>query len=165
MKKHLWLLPIVLILSAFWAGTAFAQDPTPSDNEVNRIAKQLFCPVCENTPLDVCPTQACAQWRALIREKLAAGWTDDQIKQYFVDQYGARVLSEPPRTGLNWLVYLVPPILFVVGVVILVRTFRPSKETIDSEPLPASAEEPPVSPIPATDEYVAQLEDELKKRK
>lgn len=164
MKRHLWLLPIILILSAFWAGTAFAQDPTPSDNEVNRIAKQLFCPVCENTPLDVCPTQACAQWRALIREKLAAGWTDEQIKQYFVDQYGARVLSEPPRTGLNWLVYLVPPILFVVGVVILVRTFRPSKET-GEDASHASSEESPISPEPASDEYVARLEDELKKRK
>ena len=165
MKKYLWLLPIVLILSAFWAGTAFAQDPTPSDNEVNRIAKQLFCPVCENTPLDVCPTQACAQWRALIREKLAAGWTDEQIKQYFVDQYGARVLSEPPRTGLNWLVYLVPPILFVVGVVILVRTFRPSKEAAVEDASHASSEESPIVPDPASDEYVARLEDELKKRK
>src|SRR5512139_1555766 len=140
MKRHLWLLPLILVLSALWAGTAFAQDPTPSDNEVNRIAKQLFCPVCENTPLDVCPTQACAQWRALIREKLAAGWTDEQIKQYFVDQYGARVLSEPPRTGLNWLVYLVPPILFVVGVVILVRTFRPSKEAAVEDASHASSE-------------------------
>ncbi len=165
MKKLLWLLPIILVFSALWAGTAFAQDPTPSDNEVNRIAKQLFCPVCENTPLDVCPTQACAQWRALIREKLAAGWTDEQIKQYFVDQYGARVLSEPPRTGLNWLVYLVPPILFIVGVVILVRTFRPSKETVGAEVLPASAEESPKPAEPTSDEYVARLEDELKKRK
>ena len=162
MKKFLWLFPIVLVLSALWAGTALAQDPTPSDDEVNRIAKQLFCPVCENTPLDVCPTQACAQWRALIREKLAAGWTEEQIKQYFVDQYGARVLSEPPLTGLNWLVYLVPPILFVVGVVILARTFRSSKPSTDTE---TSADETPVPPSPAADEYVARMEDELKKQK
>jgi len=162
MKKFLWLFPIVLVLSALWAGTALAQDPTPSDDEVNRIAKQLFCPVCENTPLDVCPTQACAQWRALIREKLAAGWTEEQIKQYFVDQYGARVLSEPPLTGLNWLVYLVPPILFVVGVVILARTFRSSKQSTDTE---TSADETPVPPSPAADEYVARMEDELKKQK
>jgi cytochrome c-type biogenesis protein CcmH len=165
MKKFLWLLPIVLVLSTLWAGSALAQDPTPSDDEVNRIAKQLFCPVCENTPLDVCPTQACAQWRALIREKLAAGWTEEQIKQYFVDQYGARVLSEPPLTGLNWLVYLVPPILFVVGVVILARTFRPSEKSTGAETSPASADETPVPPSPAADEYVARMEDELKKQK
>ena len=53
------------------ASPAKAQEPTPSANEVNAVAKQLYCPVCENVPLDVCPTQACAQWRATIREKLS----------------------------------------------------------------------------------------------
>jgi cytochrome c-type biogenesis protein CcmH len=167
MKKLIWFTPIMLVFAALWVGTAFAQDPTPSDDDVNRIAKQLFCPVCENTPLDVCPTQACAQWRALIREKLAAGWTEEQIKQYFVDQYGARVLSEPPRTGLNWLVYLVPPVLFVVGVIILVRTFRSPKESkggdgTDSISTPTDGT--PAQPAAGSDDYVARLEEELKKR-
>src|SRR5512142_3451859 len=85
---------------------AVAQAPTPSDDEVNRIAHQLYCPVCENTPLDVCPTEACRQWRDLIRQQLSQGWSEARIKQYFVDQYGVRVLAEPPRTGLNWLVYV-----------------------------------------------------------
>jgi cytochrome c-type biogenesis protein CcmH/NrfF len=48
-----------------------AQQPIPSDDEVNAIARQLFCPICENTPLDVCPTQACHDWRELIRQMLA----------------------------------------------------------------------------------------------
>ena len=165
MKKLTWLIPTVLVLAALWAGNALAQDPTPSDDDVNRIAKQLFCPVCENTPLDVCPTQACAQWRALIREKLIEGWTEDQIKQYFVDQYGARVLSTPPRTGLNWLVYLVPPILFVVGVIILLRTFRSPKEPSNADnSLPSSDGQLPTPSAPPSDEYMARMEDELKKR-
>ena len=37
---------------------------------------------------------------------LAEGKTADQIKQYFVQQYGVRVLAEPPQTGLNWLIYM-----------------------------------------------------------
>jgi len=167
MKKLLWVAPFILFFAALWARTALAQAPTPSDDDVNRIARQLFCPVCENTPLDVCPTQACAQWRALIREKLAAGWTDDQIKQYFVDQYGARVLSEPPRTGLNWLVYLVPPLLFVVGVVILVRTLRPSKGSKGGqgvEEIPAPVGGTPAQPAAGMEDYVTRLEEELKKR-
>ena len=84
------------------AGLAYAQgvQPNPpSDDAVNVIAKQLYCPVCENIPLDVCGTQACAQWRELIREKLAQGWSEDQIKQYFVNQYGDRVLATPPARG------------------------------------------------------------------
>ena len=63
---------------------ALAQAPTPTDDEVNRIAQQLYCPVCENTPLDVCPTEACRQWRDLIRQQLSEGWTEEQIQQYFV---------------------------------------------------------------------------------
>jgi cytochrome c-type biogenesis protein CcmH len=167
MKKLFWITPIILFIAALWVGIVLAQAPTPSDNDVNRIAKQLFCPVCENTPLDVCPTQACAQWRALIREKLAAGWTDAQNKQYFVDQYGARVLSEPPRTGLNWLVYLVPPVLFVVGVIILARTFRSSKQPETEKPADpnsASVDGTPVQPTSEPDDYASRLEEELKKR-
>jgi cytochrome c-type biogenesis protein CcmH len=168
MKKLFWIAPFLLLLAVLWTGTAFAQGPTPSDDDVNRIAKQLFCPVCENTPLDVCPTQACAQWRALIREKLAEGWTEAQIKQYFVEQYGARVLSEPPRTGLNWLVYIVPPVLFVVGVIILVRTFRSPGDSAGgagTEAIPSPEGAAPSKEAAAPDEYVARLEDELKKRK
>ena len=63
-------------------------------NDVNRVARQLYCPVCPNTPLDVCETQACSDWRELIRTKLNAGESDRQIIDYFVAQYGERVLAE-----------------------------------------------------------------------
>jgi cytochrome c-type biogenesis protein CcmH len=168
MKKLFWITPFALFLAVLWTGAAFAQGPAPSDDDVNRIAKQLFCPVCENTPLDVCPTQACAQWRALIRQKLAEGWTEAQIKQYFVEQYGARVLSEPPRSGLNWLVYIVPPVLFVVGLIILIRTFRPAESITDgegSDSPPAPGVESPSDGASGSDVYAARLEEELKKRK
>jgi cytochrome c-type biogenesis protein CcmH len=112
-----------LVVESISARPAFAQDPA-SDDEVNAIAKQLYCPVCENTPLDVCPTEACRQWRELIREQLADGQTEEQIKQYFVDNYGARVLAEPPRSGLNWLVYLLPPAIILLGAFILFRALR-----------------------------------------
>src|SRR5512142_1773905 len=144
---------IVLILPS---RLAFAQVPTPSDDEVNRIAHQLYCPVCENTPLDVCPTEACRQWRALIRQQLAQGWSEDRIKQYFVDQYGARVLAEPPRTGLNWLVYVLPPLIILAGAILLLRAMRSWTKPATSAP----AVEKEAAP---KDEYVARLEEELKK--
>ena len=48
----------------------------PTDDDVNAVAKKLYCPVCPNTPLDVCETQACEDWRAQIRDQLAAGWNE-----------------------------------------------------------------------------------------
>ena len=145
-----------------------AQQPTPSDDQVNAIARQLYCPVCENTPLDVCPTTACHQWRELIRQMLADGKTEAQIKQYFVDYYGARVLSEPPTTGINWLIYIVPPVAFLAGVYLLFRAFRTWKRAAQQ---PAVAGTPSSKPMPgegagaaADDAYVLRLEEELKKR-
>lgn len=160
-RTHLSLLFLILILSFALTTGAFAQENDPgtvSDDAVNAVAKQLYCPVCENIPLDVCGTQACMQWRELIREKLAAGWSEDEIKDYFVLQYGDRVLAEPPRRGLNLLVYVVPPVVFLAGVFILYRGIQSwramekpaiEQETIQSEPV--------------LDEYIARIEDELQR--
>lgn len=127
----------VVLFSAIPAGKAFAQLPTPSDDEVNRIARQLYCPICDNVSLDVCPLEACRQWRDLIREQLAEGWTERDIKEYFVAQYGDRVLGEPPRRGLNWVLYLAPPLIIVSAFALLVvKMKRPSQEisTPDANP-------------------------------
>jgi cytochrome c-type biogenesis protein CcmH len=163
MKKYAWGIALALLTTALFTGNTLAQEPTPSDDEVNQIAKELYCPVCENTPLDVCPTEACRQWRDLIREQLAAGWTEEQIKQYFAENYGARVLAEPPRQGLNWLVYLIPPGVILAGAILLVRALRGW-----TQPVPSSSTGPAGSRDPArpqTDEYISRLEEELKKRK
>lgn len=163
MKRPLVILLFTLLLSLLGAGLASAQEPTPrpvSDDQVNAVAKQLYCPVCENIPLDVCGTQACEQWRGLIREKLAAGWSEGQVKQYFVDQYGDRVLGTPPARGLNWLVYIIPPLAILAGVFVLYRAFQAWKK-----PAPSSAENAPkVGSAPQDDPYMARLEEELRKR-
>jgi cytochrome c-type biogenesis protein CcmH len=142
-----------------------AQSATPSDDEVNRIAHQLYCPVCENTPLDVCPTEACRQWRDLIRQKLSEGLSEAGIKQYFVDQYGARVLAEPPRAGLNWLVYVLPPIIILAGALFLLRAMRAWTRPPTDLGRGAADTERAGSGVPSEpDTYVARLEDELRRR-
>jgi cytochrome c-type biogenesis protein CcmH len=160
MKAKYFLMVAVLFIAAFLLIQPVAgQEPTPSDDEVNAIAKQLYCPVCDNIPLDVCPTQACIQWRNVIREKLSLGWSQAQIKQYFVDQYGERVLATPPARGLNWLVYVLPPIGFLAGVFILLRAFRSwTKESV------GETGEKEGTPVDLDDPYVAQLEEELRRR-
>ncbi len=157
--KHLSLFSLLVIgLALIFTGAALAQETVPSDDEVNAIAKEIYCPVCENTPLDVCPTQVCSQWRELIREQLAMGWSDLQIRQYFVNQYGDRVLATPPARGFNWLVYILPPLAILAGVFVLVRTIRNWKK-----PLTDIDVETAVT-IEEGDEYVARLEQELRNR-
>jgi len=151
-----------LLFSGAMGGLVFAQDTVPvTEDEVNEVARGLYCPVCENIPLDVCPTQACSQWRDLIREKLEAGWTKEQIKEYFATQYGDRVLPEPPKRGINWLVYILPPAMILGGAVLLfwiVKGIQSPKKALGSNKAEFDGSS-------SGDEYLARIEEELKNRK
>ena len=149
---------VAVAASLVFAATVFAQNGQPTDDDVNHIAKQLYCPVCESTPLDVCPTEACRQWRELIRTQLAEGRSEDEIKQYFVTQYGARVLSEPPNRLAS---YLVPVVAFLAGAFLLFRGFRMWLKPAAAEPASPTEEAEPV----AQDDYIRRMEEEIKKRK
>ncbi len=139
-----------------------APAPTPSDDQVNSVAKQLYCPVCENIPLDVCPTQACAQWRDLIRQKLAAGWSGEQIKQYFAAQYGDRVLAVPPRQGpnmmVNYLFYVLIGGSLLGGIFILARVLSGMRKN-------ANRTVPQADASTSSGAYVNRIEEDLRRLK
>ena len=127
MKRKLVLIVLLLSASLFAVAVAYAQGEGPgypTDDDVNRVAKKLYCPVCPNTPLDVCETQACKDWRAQIRDELTQGWTEQQVIDYFVAQYGERVLAEPQRKGFTSLVWLLPIIGTLLGVWIVYEILR-----------------------------------------
>jgi cytochrome c-type biogenesis protein CcmH len=161
-----WL--IILLSVAFTLiifSSVSAQDSTPrppiTDDQVNAIAKEMYCPVCENTPLDVCPTQACIEWRELIRDLLAEGKTEAEIKEYFVDRFGDRVLAAPPARGLNWLVYVIPPIAILAGVFILYSAIRAWRQPLPAASAPSGVESQAEAPL--NDEYTKRIEEELRK--
>ena len=157
MKKIFYILTFAFLFSLLFTGAVAAQSSTPTDDEVNAIAHKLYCPVCESTPLDVCPTDACKEWRAQIRTMLSEGKSEAEILQAFELQYGARVLAEPPKKGFYWLIYLIPPIIILAGAFILFRSMR--AWTSKSESAHAAA-------MPAAkDDYLARMEEELKKQK
>jgi len=170
--KHVGLAVLFLLGLLLLAAPALAQDVPISDDEVNEVAKDLYCPVCENTPLDVCPTQACADWRELIRQQLSEGSTVEEVQAYFVRQYGEGVLSNPPKSGFNLILWLLPVVAVVVGGVFFtrfMRSLRASAAGVDEAELfdedvaetAVSAEpERPLSP----DDYKARLEEELRSR-
>lgn len=158
-----WIILSMILLICLIPVSVSAQGSGPTDDDVNAVAKQLYCPVCENIPLDACGTQACEQWRGIIRDRLAEGWTEDQIKDYFVTQYGDRVLAEPPRRGFNWAVYLVPILLFVVGGYLFYRGFKQWRAPDQDRDRYRDERMPPLPDKPS-DEDIRRVEEELLKR-
>ena len=99
---------------------------------------------------------------------LSEGKTEQEIKDYFVLNYGARVLSEPPRSGFNWLVYVIPPMVIVAGVFILFRAMRSWMQSSETSPQGTTAGSgSDETGITSSDEddYITRMEEELKKRK
>jgi cytochrome c-type biogenesis protein CcmH len=118
-------LSLAVIVASFYAvAVVQAQDSFRTDNDVNEIAKKLYCPVCPNTPLDVCETKACQDWRVQIKEQLLDGWSEEQIIEYFTEQYGERVLAEPQRSGFTSLVWILPVVAVLLGVVVAAQALK-----------------------------------------
>lgn len=96
-------------------------------DDVNRVARQMFCDVCEGIPLDECESIACVQWREEIARQLGEGHTDDEVIDYFVDRYGAEVAAIP-RDATDRLIAFAAPVvviaLFSVVGVFQVRRLR-----------------------------------------
>jgi cytochrome c-type biogenesis protein CcmH len=62
--------------------------------------------------------------REIVREKLAEGWSREQVLRFFVDRYGERVLAAPPKKGFNLMVWVVPIVAGVGGVLLLAFVVR-----------------------------------------
>ncbi len=176
-KKRNLLIGIFLTTAFMWVmvGTALAQDTPPAasadeitPDEVNKVARELWCPLCSGVRLDVCELKACDQMKEVIAIKLAEGEDTESIKKYFVEQYGPQVLGEPPREGFNWLAWILPVVALVIGGLFLWWQMgrmiqRPDEagvagQTAATEETSSSA----ASPV-QQDEYAKKLDEELTK--
>jgi cytochrome c-type biogenesis protein CcmH len=112
-----------------------ADPPRAADLEA-----ELVCPVCETT-LDQSDAPVAKRMKTYIRERIAAGDTEDEIKDALVAEFGPGVLATPPKSGFGLLAWLLPLGAVVAGAVVvavLVRSWsrrRPSAGGEDESPL------------------------------
>lgn len=85
------------------------------DRQVQEVASQLRCVVCQGLSIQDSPSTLAQEMRAIVREHLEAGRSPDEVKAYFADRYGEWVLLRPKPAGLNLLVYLLPIVVLVAG--------------------------------------------------
>lgn len=155
-SKIIFVAGALALAALVWLSATPARAQGPNiDDEVNRIAKGLYCPVCPNTPLDVCGTQACIDWRADIKVMVQQGKTEQQIRDAFVARFGPQVLGAPPAEGFNWLAYILPAIGILLGAAIAWLTVR--AWLVNRAPGAPPTETPEISK-----EYADRIEKDLK---
>jgi cytochrome c-type biogenesis protein CcmH len=129
---------VAILLMLLLPMTALAQT-RDLDKETREVAGALMCPVCQNLSAADSQSELAEQMRQVVRAKLAAGESREQILAYFVDRYGEEILIDPPKRGFNLFIWVVPPLLLIGFGVVLWRSVRRWRAR--------GAEAPVVSPV------------------
>ena len=88
------------------------------------ISQELRCLVCRNESIDDSNADLARDLRLLVRERLVAGDTDTQVKQFLVDRYGEFVLLRPSFSAANAALWLAGPLVFLLGLAVIVVYLR-----------------------------------------
>jgi len=140
MRRLLSGVVIALALATYCSAPAAAQGPPPQtppaaaplttaaestlDANTRAVASQLRCPVCQGLSLQDSPSELAQEMRTLVRQQLAAGKSQDEVKSYFVARYGEWILMAPEKHGFNWVVYALPLLVLVGGAWVLITALR-----------------------------------------
>lgn len=125
-RARVCILLVVTLLLVAAALAACTEGSAEEDLErrAQRLDRTLICPLCPSETIDQSQVLLAAQMRATVRERLSEGWSEDEIRQYFVDRYGERVLASPPKEGFNLVAWLIPPVIVVVSLLVLALVVR-----------------------------------------
>lgn len=124
---------------------------TEREARVMVLGKQLRCAVCQGVAISDSPASMAQAQLAKVRELVAEGKTDDEIRAYFVQRYGEWVLLEPTKTGLNVVLWAGPLALLGIGLVVILMQRK--------KPIALGAKPPP----PGEDPLLAQVRADLEK--
>jgi cytochrome c-type biogenesis protein CcmH len=122
------LVAAALLLIAVGAAAAWAVEPSERladpalEARARTISQELRCLVCQNQSIDESNADLAHDLRVLVRKRLLAGDSDQQVLDYIVARYGVFVLLDPPFAPVTWLLWLAPPLLVLgAGGVLLLR--------------------------------------------
>ena len=116
---------IVLVIGVAWLVTSVsAAQPKTLDERTLDVARQIQCPVCNGESVADSPSLRAAEMRAVIRQQLTEGRSEQQVLDYFSQVYGNDILESPPRQGFTSLIWLMPLLMLLAGVAAVVVLAR-----------------------------------------
>lgn len=122
---------LCFLLIFFWVVPTFAQTADPStatnpalENRAREIAQSLRCVVCQNQSIDESDAPLAQDMRKLVRERLRAGDSNEEIINFMREKYGDFVLLKPPVQSNTYLLWALPFFLLLGGLIWFVRAGR-----------------------------------------
>lgn len=148
-----FIISLALLLAIPGSLFAAVQDETDIDVQVREIAKTLRCTVCQTENIWESGAPLAQQMRGVIRERVALGHSQEEIRAYFLSRYGDYILMEPPKHGVNWLIWVAPFLLLFIGGFFL---YKEVTHWVKETPTPSSQ-----PPAPLDDQARQRIQREL----
>jgi cytochrome c-type biogenesis protein CcmH len=144
MKRRIFIRALIAIAVTLAASSsAWAQDQAV-DTKASELYDEVMSPFCPGRTLANCPSPQAAQLREQIKQRLAAGSTDEQIKEELYEAYGEVVLGAPRKEGFGLLAYILPALFILLGAVALAYWITsmkraPAARAVVEDPLDSQA--------------------------
>jgi cytochrome c-type biogenesis protein CcmH len=118
-------LAVSLMVGPAWAvqPDEMLDDPV-LESRAREISRDIRCPVCQGETIDDSNAPISRDLRLIIRERLVAGDTDEEVVDYIVNRFGEGVLFNPPAEGANLILWLAGPALLLAGIGVALTAAR-----------------------------------------
>lgn len=150
------LLALVAVVSMATLACTSEDEIPELERRAQALNKDIMCPVCPGETIDQSQNALSVDMRAIVMDKLEQGWTDDQVKDFFVERYGPSVLLEPPSEGFSLAAWVIPPVVIVAAMLVLYLVMRTMRHTPVAKPVDEAVA------VPLTDqeqdEYFRRIE-------
>lgn len=130
-KKQVFIVFTLIVLTTFVSKSVSFSESI--DDEAREISYLLMCPVCQGQSVAESNSELAKDMRSIIREKLEAGESKEEIINYFVNRYGESILGYPPVKGVNLLLWILPALAVVLGGIGIGLFLHRSKATTGQE--------------------------------
>lgn len=118
-----------LAAALFFAATVTPLEDPALEARAQDIEREIRCVVCENEPISQSTADIATDMRQRVRDRIAAGDSNPEVRAYFRERYGAFVLLRPDISPMTWALWAAP-FAFLLGgaaAVVSLRRGRPAE--------------------------------------
>lgn len=119
-----WSVPAAMLVLMAVITIGIMTAPPSDDDRAGALSEQLRCPVCQGESVADSPSDTAIAIRAQIEEMVAAGRSDAQIFDHYVQRYGRWVLLDPPAGGDTLMLWLLPIVALLAGIAVVATRRR-----------------------------------------
>ena len=125
---------VVTVGLAIVVGFGMVQGDRSAEDRAHDIGTRVKCPVCQGVAIADSPSETARAMMDVVEERIAEGWSDREIIDYFSERYTDSIVIDPPFAGNTLLVWLLPGFAVIAGVFMIYSRRKKPQPDLDEVP-------------------------------